>query len=182
MEEKKEGTFKNNKKKVHFNFHFVTVPVCYKIKSYEKILGELQNTCKNEKENKKQLPVQSRVKRLIASRRLNLIKVVHFSSVPACSSLLASSPTDHSVSYFSDLLFSNDDTIRWFDLMSSLYSFHVLVLYLTLERSAKQCTLAKVGSCLHVIIEDHIICIKLQCTVCFSSLLIKIDNVCVIFA
>ena len=57
------------------------------IKSYEKILGELQNTCKNEKENKKQLPVQSRVKRLIASRRLNLTKVVHFSSVPACSSL-----------------------------------------------------------------------------------------------
>ena len=56
-------------------------------KSYEKIQGELQNTCNNEKENKKQLPVQSRVKRLIASRRLNLIKVVQFSSVPACSSL-----------------------------------------------------------------------------------------------
>ena len=30
------------------------VPVCQKIKSYEKILGELQNTCKNEKENKNQ--------------------------------------------------------------------------------------------------------------------------------
>ena len=51
------------------------------------VLGELQNTCKNEKENKTQLPVQSRVKRLIASRRLNLITVVHFSSVPACSYL-----------------------------------------------------------------------------------------------
>ena len=56
-------------------------------KSYEKIQGELQNTCNNEKENKKQLPVQRRVKRLIASRRLNLIKVVQFSSVPACRSL-----------------------------------------------------------------------------------------------
>ena len=66
---------------------FLTVPVCLKIKSYEKILGKLQNKCKNEKENKRQLSVQSRVKRLIASRRLNLIKVVNFSSVPACSSL-----------------------------------------------------------------------------------------------
>ena len=66
---------------------FLTVLVCEKIKSYEKILVELQNTCKNEEESKKQLPVQSRVKRLIASARLNLIKVVNFSSAPACSSL-----------------------------------------------------------------------------------------------
>ena len=54
---------------------------------YEKIQGELQNTCKNEKENRKQLSVQIRVKRLIASRGLNLIEVVHFTSVAACSSL-----------------------------------------------------------------------------------------------
>ena len=33
------------------------------IKSYEKILGELQNKRKKEKENKKQLSVQSRVER-----------------------------------------------------------------------------------------------------------------------
>ena len=46
-----------------------------KIKSGEKILSELQNTCKNEKENEKQLPVRCRVKRLIASRRLNLILI-----------------------------------------------------------------------------------------------------------
>ena len=32
---------------------FLTVPVCWKIKSYEKILGELQNTCKNERGNLK---------------------------------------------------------------------------------------------------------------------------------
>ena len=63
----------------------LTVAMCKKIKSYEKILGELQNTCKNEKENKNQLAVQSRLKRLIASRKLNLIEVVHFTSVPACS-------------------------------------------------------------------------------------------------
>ena len=35
----------------------------------------MQNTCKNEKENEKQLPVRSRVKRLIAPRRLNLILI-----------------------------------------------------------------------------------------------------------
>ena len=29
------------------------VPDCYKIKSYRKILGERQNTCKNEGEKKK---------------------------------------------------------------------------------------------------------------------------------
>ena len=66
----------------------------------------MQNTRKKEKENKKKLSVQSRVKRLIASRRVNWIKVVHFTSVPACSSLdllkTASFPTDHSMSYFSD--------------------------------------------------------------------------------
>ena len=39
------------------------------------------------KKIKTQLSFQRRVKRLIASRRLNLIKVVHFTSVPACSSL-----------------------------------------------------------------------------------------------
>ena len=38
---------------------FLKVPDCQKIKSYENILGKLQNTCKNEKENKKQLSVQS---------------------------------------------------------------------------------------------------------------------------
>ena len=32
---------------------FLKVPDCQKIKSYENILGKLQNTCKNEKENKK---------------------------------------------------------------------------------------------------------------------------------
>ena len=37
----------------------------------------MQNTRKQEKENQKQLSVQTRVKRLIASRRLNLIKVVN---------------------------------------------------------------------------------------------------------
>ena len=58
------------------NGGFLTVPVCQKIKSYEKILSELQNTCENEKGNKKQqLSLQSRVKRLIASRKLNLIKI-----------------------------------------------------------------------------------------------------------
>ena len=31
----------------------LTAPVCLKIKSYEIILGELQNTCKNEKGNEK---------------------------------------------------------------------------------------------------------------------------------
>ena len=76
--------------KAHSNGNggFLTVPVCYKIKSYEKILSELQNTCENEKGNKKQqLSLQSRVKRLIASRKLNLIEVVNFTSVPACSSV-----------------------------------------------------------------------------------------------
>ena len=32
---------------------FLKVPDYQKIKSYENILGKLQNTCKNEKENKK---------------------------------------------------------------------------------------------------------------------------------
>ena len=85
---------------------FLTVPVCQEIKSYEKILGELQNTCKNEKKNKKQPSVQSRVKRLIASRRLNLIKAVSFhfrSSVQFLVVLkIASFRTDQSMSYFSD--------------------------------------------------------------------------------
>ena len=40
------------------------VPDCYKIKSYEKILGERQNTCKSWEKRKKQLSVQSRVRRL----------------------------------------------------------------------------------------------------------------------
>ena len=31
----------------------LTVPVCWKIKSYEKIVGELQKTCNNENEIKK---------------------------------------------------------------------------------------------------------------------------------
>ena len=58
---------------------FLTVPVCLEIKSYEKIPGELQNTCKNEKENKKQLSVQSRVKRLIQgrSRILSQVRTTH---------------------------------------------------------------------------------------------------------
>ena len=47
----------------------------------------MQKTRKQEKENQKQLSVQSRVKRLVASRRLNWIKVVDFTSVPACSPL-----------------------------------------------------------------------------------------------
>ena len=62
---------------------------------------------------KKKLSVQNRVKRLTA-RRLNFIKVVHFTQFQRAVPFLlkiASSATDHSMSYFSDLIFSTDGTI-----------------------------------------------------------------------
>ena len=48
---------------------------------------------------------------------------------------IASSPTDHSMSHFSDLM-------GYYEL---LVSFHVLVLYLTLEISAKSVDRSKGG-------------------------------------
>ena len=62
---------------------FLTVPVCY-----EKILGELQNIhARMRKEIKKTTFSSKSGETLIASGRLNLIEVVHFTSVPACSSV-----------------------------------------------------------------------------------------------
>ena len=75
----------------------------------------MQNTRKQKKENQKQLSVQSRVKRLIASRRLNLIKVVDFTNpfhraVPCPPKNSFVSHRSFHVIFFG-LLFSNDATI-----------------------------------------------------------------------
>ena len=55
--------WKFSQRRVGGRGEFLTNLVCWKSKSYVKILGELQNKRKKEKENKKQLSVQSRVKR-----------------------------------------------------------------------------------------------------------------------
>ena len=54
------------------------------------------------------LSVQSRVKRLIASRTLSLVEVIHFTSVPEKNSFV-SHQSFHVI--FFGLLFSNDGTI-----------------------------------------------------------------------
>ena len=56
------------------------VPNCYEIKSYEKILGERQNTCKSREKRKTTFCSKSGKK--TEARRLNLIKVVHLRWLP----------------------------------------------------------------------------------------------------
>ena len=69
-------------------------------------MGKLLNTCKNEKENKKHLSVQSRGETFNSVKKTELDWgcTFHFRSGVRFRVLLkiASSPTDHSMSYFSD--------------------------------------------------------------------------------